>query len=46
MMFASLAEMGLNGYNAYNCYFLAYGGKPHEVKVKHPDVNVNATLIS
>ncbi|CAG7816719.1 unnamed protein product [Allacma fusca] len=30
MIFASIIEMILNAYNAYNCYFLAYGGQQRD----------------
>lgn len=35
MMFLSMTELALNAFNAYNCYFLAYGGLVKEnVEVK------------
>lgn len=38
MLLASVAEMGLNSYNAYIAYFLAYGGQPKEVRFVHARV--------
>ncbi|XP_035705451.1 uncharacterized protein LOC118434912 [Folsomia candida] len=47
LMVLAIAEMGLNSYNAYKCYFLAYGGQtqPKENNYDHPSISSSSESV-